>query len=217
MTAVALYARVSSEKQAQRHTIESQLAALKQRMVSDGHVVLPQDVFIDDGASGSTLVRAGLEQLRDRVAEGGIDVLYVHSPDRLARKYAYQVLLLEEFRARLRSMRAVPRALIGLIGEIPKTIHPMDVLRTSVSVLSHFDPDVNASPTDHPKVLKARNASLAKGVSEQVEQLIAAAEEGWSDEDLKTQLKGLVPDFDPSLAGMPARHTSDREIEGLKD
>jgi FlaA1/EpsC-like NDP-sugar epimerase len=75
----------------------------------------------------------------------------------------------------------------------------------------------NATPTEHPKVLKARNASLAVGVSERVEQLIAAAEEGWSDDDLKAQLKGLVPDFDPSLAGMPARHTTDREIEGLKD
>ena len=55
---------------------------------------------MDEGASGSTLVRPGLERLRDRIAEGGIDALYVHSPDRLARKYAYQVLLLEEFRAR---------------------------------------------------------------------------------------------------------------------
>jgi hypothetical protein len=54
-------------------------------------------------------------------------------------------------------------------------------------------------------------------VTERVEQLIAAAEEGWSDDDLKAQLKGLVPDFDPSLAGKPARHTTDKEIEELKD
>jgi site-specific DNA recombinase len=100
MTTVAVYALVSSEKQAQRQTIDSQLAALRQRVGSDGHVLLPQDAYVDDGASGSTLVRPALERLRDRIAEGGIDVLYVHSPDRLARKYAYQVLLLEEFRAR---------------------------------------------------------------------------------------------------------------------
>jgi 2-methylcitrate synthase/citrate synthase II len=78
---------------------------------------------------------------------------------------------LEEFRARLRSMRAVPRALIGLIGEIPKTIHPMDVLRTSVSVLSHFDPDVNASPTDH-----AANNRKAERMLAQMPTAIAARE-----------------------------------------
>ena len=54
------------------------------------------NVYLDDGFSGSTLLRPALERLRDRVAEGGIDRLYVHSPDRLARKYAYQVLLLDE-------------------------------------------------------------------------------------------------------------------------
>jgi site-specific DNA recombinase len=42
-------------------------------------------------------VRLALERLRDRVAAGAVDRLYVHSPDRLARKYAYQVLLVDEF------------------------------------------------------------------------------------------------------------------------
>jgi site-specific DNA recombinase len=98
MTSIALYARVSSELQAQQATIESQIAALKQRAESDGHLVLPQDVYVDEGVSGATLVRPALERLRDRAAEGAIEILYVHSPDRLARKYAYQVLLLDEFR-----------------------------------------------------------------------------------------------------------------------
>ncbi len=44
-----------------------------------------------------TLIRPALERLRDLAAIGAIDRLYVHSPDRLARKYAYQVLLLDEF------------------------------------------------------------------------------------------------------------------------
>ena len=52
--------------------------------------------FIDEGWSGATLMRPALERLRDAVALGGIDRLYVHSPDRLARKYAYQVLLIDE-------------------------------------------------------------------------------------------------------------------------
>jgi site-specific DNA recombinase len=95
---IAIYARVSSEQQAQQATIESQVAALKERVLAEGHVLLPQDIYLDDGYSGSTLVRPALERLRDRVADGAIERLYVHSPDRLARKYAYQVLLLDELR-----------------------------------------------------------------------------------------------------------------------
>jgi site-specific DNA recombinase len=98
MKSIALYARVSSEQQAQQATVESQIAELKQRAESDGHVVLPQDIYVDEGFSGATLVRPALERLRDRAAEGAIELLYVHSPDRLARKYAYQVLLLDELR-----------------------------------------------------------------------------------------------------------------------
>jgi len=100
MSRIAIYARVSSEQQAQQQTIASQIAALKQRVKEDGHLLLPQDVYADEGVSGTTLIRPELERLRDRIAEGLVDVLYVHSPDRLARKYAYQVVLLEEFRAR---------------------------------------------------------------------------------------------------------------------
>ncbi|MGK3960066.1 recombinase family protein [Sorangium sp. So ce118] len=99
MKSVALYARVSSEQQAQQATIDSQLSALRERALADGYRVLPGDVYTDDGYSGATLVRPALERLRDRIAEGSIDLLYVHNPDRLARRYAYQVLLLEEFAA----------------------------------------------------------------------------------------------------------------------
>ncbi len=98
MKSIAIYARVSSEQQAQQATVDSQVAALKQRAEADGHLVLPQDVYVDEGFSGATLIRPALERLRDRAAEGAVEILYVHSPDRLARKYAYQVLLLDEFR-----------------------------------------------------------------------------------------------------------------------
>ncbi|MFT3772250.1 MAG: recombinase family protein [Minicystis sp.] len=100
MISVALYARVSSERQAQQETIDSQIAALRQRATADGCTVVPTDVYADDGFSGATLARPALERLRDRVAEGGVDRLYVDCPDRLSRRYAYQVLLLEEFKAR---------------------------------------------------------------------------------------------------------------------
>lgn len=99
MKSIALYARVSSEHQAQQATIESQICALRERATADGHQVTPSDLYVDNGYSGTTLIRPALERLRDRVAEGTLDILYVSSPDRLARRYAYQVVLLEEFAA----------------------------------------------------------------------------------------------------------------------
>src|SRR5438132_11619632 len=93
----AIYARVSAERQTTAQTIASQLAALRERVAADG-VALPEAMqFLDDGYSGTTLVRPALERLRDLVAAGAVDRLYIHSPDRLARKYAYQVLLVDEF------------------------------------------------------------------------------------------------------------------------
>jgi site-specific DNA recombinase len=95
---VAIYARVSSEHQADAQTMASQVAALHARGTADGLVVPAALQFLDDGDSGATLVRPALERLRDAAVAGAIDRLYVHSPDRLARKYAYQVLLVEEWR-----------------------------------------------------------------------------------------------------------------------
>ncbi len=97
-TQVAIYARVSSEQQAEAHTVASQVAALQERVAADGLTVSEAMQFLDEGYSGATLVRPALERLRDVLAAGSVDRLYVHSPDRLARKYAYQVLLVDEFR-----------------------------------------------------------------------------------------------------------------------
>ncbi len=92
----ALYARVSSEQQAEANTIDSQLAELRTRIAADGVDLRTVLEFVDAGYSGATLVRPALERLRDVAAAGGIDRLYVHCPDRLARNYAYQVVLWEE-------------------------------------------------------------------------------------------------------------------------
>jgi site-specific DNA recombinase len=93
----AIYARVSSEQQAEANTIASQVTALRERAQIDGVSVSPAMTFLDEGYSGATLVRPALERLRDAMSAGLIERLYVHSPDRLARKYAYQVFLVEEF------------------------------------------------------------------------------------------------------------------------
>ena len=95
---VAFYARVSSDKQARDHTVESQLTALKERIAADGFSLEPDHGYVDDGCSGLNLQRPALERLRDAVASGQIGRIYVHAPDRLARKHAHQVVLIEEFR-----------------------------------------------------------------------------------------------------------------------
>jgi site-specific DNA recombinase len=95
---VALYARVSSQQQADDGTIASQVEALRQRIQRDGQPCASEDCYIDEGYSGDTLLRPALERLRDQAAAGAIDRLYIHNPDRLSRKYAYQVVLLDEFK-----------------------------------------------------------------------------------------------------------------------
>lgn len=97
MVQVALYARVSTDSQAQTDTIASQISALENRILEDGYKLFEQLKFIDNGYSGSNLIRPGLEMLRDKVSTGELDKIYIHSPDRLSRKYAYQMILLEEF------------------------------------------------------------------------------------------------------------------------
>jgi len=93
---IALYARVSTEMQAKDHTVDSQVQAVLAQAGRDG-VEIPEGLrFIDDGFSGSTLARPGLERLRDLAATGALETIYVHSPDRLARDFVHQVLLTEE-------------------------------------------------------------------------------------------------------------------------
>ena len=97
MTSAAIYARVSSARQKKDETIGSQTAALREH-AAQARLDVPQEwVFEDEGHSGATLVRPALEALRDLAAQGCVDVVLVYSPDRLARKFAYQALLLEEF------------------------------------------------------------------------------------------------------------------------
>jgi site-specific DNA recombinase len=96
MRMAAIYARVSSEQQREAHTIASQTAALIE-LARTLEVEVPKAwIFEDEGYSGATLERPGLEHVRDLAAEGQIQTVLVYSPDRLSRKYAYQVLIVEE-------------------------------------------------------------------------------------------------------------------------
>jgi site-specific DNA recombinase len=97
MKNAAIYARVSSAQQKEEHTIASQTAALVAFAQEHGYHVPREWVFEDEGYSGASLERPGLERIRDLSAEGHLQAVLVYSPDRLSRKYAYQVLLMEEF------------------------------------------------------------------------------------------------------------------------
>ena len=96
MKTAAIYARVSSDKQKEENTIASQTAALVEFAAANDFSVPQEWIIEDQGFSGASLIRPGLEKLRDLAAEGQIQAVLVHAPDRLSRKYAYQVLLMEE-------------------------------------------------------------------------------------------------------------------------
>ena len=89
-----LYARVSTDLQEKEQTIQSQLAALRNYAQERDYVISGE--YIDDGCSGATLERPGLDRLRDALGADHPDVVIFHSPDRLARKAVYQGIVLEE-------------------------------------------------------------------------------------------------------------------------
>ena len=96
MKLAVIYARVSSDQQREEHTIASQTAALIE-FAKNHELEVPKEwIFEDEGYSGATLERPGLERVRDLAAEGQVQVVLAYAPDRLSRKYAYQILLIEE-------------------------------------------------------------------------------------------------------------------------
>jgi site-specific DNA recombinase len=93
----AIYARVSTDRQMLAQTIDQQIERLRGPLQSQGQDLLAAHIFRDDGYSGATLNRPGLDRLRDRVREATITHLWITSPDRLARNDVHQMVLLEEF------------------------------------------------------------------------------------------------------------------------
>jgi len=97
MKVAAIYARVSSKRQEQEGTIESQVASLLAYAEANGYAVPPEHRYLDEGVSGAALIRPALERLRDAVYIRAFEVLLVLDIDRLARDLGLQVLLLDEF------------------------------------------------------------------------------------------------------------------------
>ena len=93
----AMYVRVSTPRQTQTQTIEQQLQRLHEAFSTRDWGVSSDLIFRDDGYSGASLSRPGLDRLREHVARAEITSVLITAPDRLARKYVHQVLLIEEF------------------------------------------------------------------------------------------------------------------------
>ena len=93
----AIYLRVSTNRQTQAQTVEQQLERLRKHLELQGEALAADNIFRDDGYSGANLNRPGLDRLRDRVKSGVLDRVLLTSPDRLARNYVHQMVLIEEW------------------------------------------------------------------------------------------------------------------------
>ena len=150
----AIYARVSSERQRQDETIQSQTVGLRELAHARELLLVEELVFEDEGFSGASLQRPALERLRDRAAEGAFEVLLCHAPDRLARRYAYQVLLLEEF---ARSGVEVIFAKEPERGGSPED----ELLRQFQGMIAEYERAQIAERTRRGKLHRARGGSQA--------------------------------------------------------
>ena len=150
----AIYARVSSERQRQDETIHSQTVGLRELAEHRGFLLREDLVFEDEGFSGATLTRPALERLRDRAAEGAFEVLLCHAPDRLARRYAYQVLLLDEL---ARVGVEVVFAKEPERGGTPED----ELLRQFQGMIAEYERAQIAERTRRGKLHRARGGSLA--------------------------------------------------------
>lgn len=97
MKTTAIYVRVSTDRQTQAQTIQQQVERLQAYLATEGQALTEDHIFRDDGYSGSSLNRPGLDQLRDRIKRACFERVLITSPDRLARRFVHQMLLMEEF------------------------------------------------------------------------------------------------------------------------
>ncbi len=93
---IAIYVRVSTQRQAQTQTIEQQLQLLREHSQAHNWPWSDEHIFRDDGYSGASLRRPGLDRLREQIREGTFERVMLTAPDRLARNYVHQMLLIEE-------------------------------------------------------------------------------------------------------------------------
>ena len=115
---VAGYVRVSTDRQQQAQTIEQQVSLLRTYASTHADWVLHEEhIFGDDGYSGARLQRPGLDTLRDQVARAEFDVVVITAPDRLARHFVHQMVVLEEWE-RLLALDCLAHAPSSAVGPV---------------------------------------------------------------------------------------------------
>lgn len=148
----ALYVRVSTTRQAQAQTIDQQLALLRPYCTAQGWSLAEQHVYRDDGYSGASLSRPGLDRLRDAAARAAFEVVVLSAPDRLARRYIHQVLLIEELEGHGCQVVFVER---------PMTHDPHDQLLLQIrGAVAEYERTLIAERTRRGRLAKLRAGQL---------------------------------------------------------
>ena len=150
---LAIYARVSSRKQEKDKTIDSQLSALRDFVLKNGLDLIEENIFTDNGVSGSSLERPALDRLRDKAFTGEIEQIIVHSPDRLARKYSHQIILTEEFK----NMGVTVEFLNRKISQSPED----HLLFQVQGIISEYEREKIIERSRRGKLFKAKNGDLS--------------------------------------------------------
>ena len=153
----ALYARVSTGRQENEETIDSQIDEIKRRITEDGNVLSPENIFQDDGWTGEMLQRPGLDAMRDAATSGVFQVLYVYDRGRLSRVFAYQEVILEEI---------IDRGVEFVTLHDVKAETPEErVLQAMQGVFHEYERVKIAERMRRGKLYKARNGVLINGHS----------------------------------------------------
>ncbi len=149
------YARVSTGRQENEATIDSQEAEITERIKKDGNRVLKEHSFIDDGWTGTILARPGLDSLRDAVKRKEIEVLYLYDIGRLSRDFTNQLILLRE----------IEDAGVKVISlhDINPENEEQGMMRKIVGVFHEYERIKIAERFRRGKLYKAKNGMLING------------------------------------------------------
>ncbi len=153
----ALYARVSTARQEEQETIDSQIEEIKKRILEDENILPSENIFTDDGWTGEMLQRPGLDAMRDAGVVGAFQALYVYDRGRLSRVFAYQEIIIEE----LINLDLQFVTLHDIKAETPEE----RVLQAMQGVFHEYERVKIVERMRRGKLFKARNGILINGHS----------------------------------------------------
>jgi site-specific DNA recombinase len=151
----ALYARVSTGRQEKEETVGSQIEEVKQRIVADGNVLPPKNIFVDDGWTGMMLARPSLDAMRDAIQDGQINIVYVYDLGRLSRDFTDQLILLREFE--LAEIKFVS------LRDINPTTPAEEMMQKVMGIFHDYDRRNTQEKFRRGKLYKARNGNMING------------------------------------------------------